>query len=219
MKDENKVILEELKNAIKNFDSDAAVKTAKKALEAGMDPLKIMENGLVKGLREVGDLFAKGELFITHLVAAAEAMKSAMEILEPALLAKKTERKALGKVVIGTVAGDIHSIGKRIVSCMLIAHGFDVYDIGEDAPAELFIKKAREVGADVIGASALLTTTLPAQKDLAEAIARSDLKVKYIVGGAAATEEWAKKIGAFYAEDSISAVEVIKRLVGVKGEG
>ena len=135
------------------------------------------------------------------------------EFLEPEILKRKSERKVLGKVVLGTVAGDIHDIGKNIVASLLIAAGFEVYDLGTDVPVEKFIEKAKEVKADVIGASALLTTTMLVQKDLADAIKRSGLDVKYIIGGAAVSPQWAEEIGAAYAQDASSAVEVIKNLI------
>jgi len=209
-------VLLELENAVKGFDKEAAIEAAKKALEMGVDPVDAIDEGLAKGLREVGDLFGRGELFITHLIAAAEAMSSAIGVLQPEILKTKAKLKSLGKVVLGTVTGDIHDIGKNLVACMLTAAGFEVYDVGKDAPPEAFIQKAREVDADVIGASALMTVTTPEQKELADAIAKAGLKTKYIVGGAAVTEEFAKEIGAAYAEDATTAVEVIKKIVGAK---
>jgi trimethylamine corrinoid protein len=208
-------VLSELENAVRNFDREAAVEAAKKVLKISMDPIDAIEKGLTKGLREVGDLFEKGELFIPHLIAAAEAMSSAIKVLEPEILARKAKRKVLGRVVIGTVAGDIHYIGKKLFSCLLTAAGFEVYDVGKDVPAKKFIEKAKEVEADVIGASTLMTVTAPVQKELADAIAKSGLKAKlvYIVGGAAATPQWAEEIGAVYAPDANSAVKVIKSLV------
>lgn len=212
---EKQAVLSELENAVKNFDREAAVEAAKKALKISMDPVEAIEKGLTKGLREVGDLFGKGELFITHLIAAAEAMSSAIKVLEPEILAKKAKRKVLGRVVIGTVAGDIHDIGKNLVATLLTAAGFEVHDVGKDAPVEKFIEKAKEVEANVIGASALMTVTAPAQKELADAIAKSGLKAKlvYIVGGAAVRPQWAEEIGAVYAPDANSAVKVIKSLL------
>jgi trimethylamine corrinoid protein len=210
---EKEAIFLELENSIKNYDKEAAIEAAKKALKMGLDPIEVIEEGLAKGLREVGTRYENGEIFMVELVAAAEAMKSAMKILEPEILKRKSERKVLGKVVLGTVAGDIHDIGKNIVASLLIAAGFEVYDLGTDVPVEKFIEKAKEVKADVIGASALLTTTMLVQKDLAEAIKRSGLDVKYIIGGAAVSPQWAEEIGAAYAQDASSAVEVIKNLI------
>ena len=210
---EKEAIFLELENSIKNYDKETAIEAAKKALKMGLDPIEVIEKGLAKGLREVGTRYETGEIFMVELVAAAEAMKSAMKILEPEILKRKSERKVLGKVVLGTVAGDIHDIGKNIVASLLIAAGFEVYDLGTDVPVEKFIEKAKEVKADVIGASALLTTTMLVQKDLADAIKRSGLDVKYIIGGAAVSPQWAEEIGAAYAQDASSAVEVIKNLI------
>jgi len=215
---EKQAVLSELESAVKNFDREAAEEAAKKALKTGIDPIEAIEKGLTKGLREVGDLFGKGELFITHLIAAAEAMSSAIKVLEPEILARKAKRKVLGRVVIGTVAGDIHDIGKNLVATLLTAADFEVHDVGKDVPVEKFIEKAKEVEANVIGTSALMTVTAPAQKELADAIAKSGLKAKlvYIVGGAAVTPQWAEEIGAAYAPDANSAVKVIKSLMEVR---
>ena len=210
-------ILSEIISAIKGFDADAAVEAAKKSLEAGMDPVKVIEEGISKALRDVGDKFERGELFLVHLAAAAEAAMRAIKVLEPELMARKVKRKVVGKVVIGTVAGDIHSIGKNLVATLLTAAGFDVYNLGEDVPVETFIQKAKEVGADVIAASALLTATREVQRDLAEAIRREGLDVLYIVGGAAVTPEWAEEIGALYAADASSAVKLLTGKLSGRG--
>lgn len=210
-------IMSEIISAIKGFDTDAAVEAAKKSLEAGMDPVKVIEEGISKALRDVGDRFERGELFLVQLAAAAEAAMQAIKVLEPELMARKVERKVVGKVVIGTVAGDIHSIGKNLVATLLTAAGFDVYNLGEDVPVETFIQKAKEVGADVIAASALLTATREVQRDLAEAIRREGLDVLYIVGGAAVTPEWAEEIGALYAADASSAVKLLTEKLSGRG--
>ena len=214
---EDESLLLELESSVENFDVEAAREVAKRVLEANIDPAETIEKALSKGLKEVGQRFERGELFIVHLISAAEAMKAAISVLEPKILETKTERKALGRIVIGTVKGDIHDIGKNLVSVMLTAGGFVVYDLGKDVPAARFIEKARQVGADVIGASALLTTSMPAQKELADAISKSGLKTKYIVGGAPVNEGWAREIDAHYAADATSAVGLVKRLIGVGG--
>jgi corrinoid protein of di/trimethylamine methyltransferase len=182
----------------------------------GIDPLKAIEEGLAQGIREVGNKFANGEVFLPELIMAAETMKKALEILEPELKKKKKERKTLGKVLLGTVAGDIHSIGKTIVASMLSANGFEVYDIGEDVPAGKFVEKVKELKPDILGLSALLTTTLPEQKVVIETLKKEGLrdKVKVIVGGAPTSREWAKEIGADgYGADATEAVEVVKKLL------
>ena len=192
----------------------------KKALAAGIDPSTIIEQGIAKGLKVVGKKFEDGELFLMHLVAAAEPSQRAIkELLEPEIKKRKGERKSAGKVVLGTVAGDIHDIGKNIVGAMLIAAGFDVIDIGKDIPAEEFVKKAKEVNANIVGASALLSTSLPVQAEIVKAFKAANMrdKVKLVFGGAPCTAEWVKEIGGDgYAENAIEGVNVIKQLMAIK---
>jgi len=213
-------ILDELANAVQSFDSDKVMEATKKALAAGIDPSTVIEQGIAKGLRVVGKKFEDGELFLMHLVAAAEpAQKAIKELVEPEIKKRKGERKSAGKVVLGTVAGDIHDIGKNIVGAMLIASGFDVIDIGKDIPAEEFVKKAKEVNANVVGASALLSTSLPVQAEIVKAFKAANMrdKVKLVFGGAPCTAEWVKEIGGDgYAESAVEGVSVIKQLLGVK---
>jgi trimethylamine corrinoid protein len=214
------VILDELANAVQTFDSDKVMEVTKKALAAGIDPSTVIEQGIAKGLRVVGKKFEDGELFLMHLVAAAEpAQKAIKELLEPEIKKRKGERKSAGKVVLGTVAGDIHDIGKNIVGAMLIAAGFDVIDIGKDIPAEEFVKKAKEVNANVVGASALLSTSLPVQAEIVKAFKAANMRdrVKLVFGGAPCTAEWVKEIGGDgYAENAVEGVSVIKQLLGIK---
>jgi len=155
-----------------------------------------------------------------HLVAAAEASKKALnEILEPRIVKAKAERKSLGKIVIGTVAGDIHDIGKNIVASMLFAAGFEVHDLGKDVPVSEFIKKEKEVKANIVASSALLSTTLPVQHEIVKALVAEGLrdKVKVIVGGAPVTEEWVKEIGADgFGENAVEAVNVTKKVLNIK---
>lgn len=210
---------EDIINAVLTFDPDKVAEATKKALARGDDPVKIIDNGLAEALRIVGKKFEDGELFLMHLVAAAEPVQKAItEILQPELAKRKEQRKSLGKVVLGTVAGDIHDIGKNIVAAMLFAAGFEVFDVGKDVPTEQFIAKAKETNANIVGASALLSTTLPIQKDILQATVAAGMRsnVKLIFGGAPVTEEWVKKIGADgYAEDAVQAVKVAKTLLGV----
>jgi len=217
---EKEKIFDEISEAIQSFEEEKVLNAVKKALSLGVDPSEIIEKGIAKGLRIVGDKYERGELFLMHLVAAAEpAQKAVKELLEPEIKKKAGERKSLGKVVIGTVQGDIHDIGKNIVAAMLFAAGFDVIDLGKDVPAEEFAKKAKEVGANIVGASALLSTTLPVQKEIIEALKAMGIrdKVKTIFGGAPCTPEWVEEIGGDgYAENAIEAVKVAKRLIGVK---
>jgi corrinoid protein of di/trimethylamine methyltransferase len=209
---------EEIVNAVLSFDGDKVTEVTKKALKEGQDPVKIVDE-LTKALRIVGKKFEDGEFFLMHLVAAAEPVQRVIkDVLEPEMMKKKEARKSLGKVVLGTVAGDIHDIGKNIVGAMLFAAGFEVYDIGKDIPPEQFVSKAKEVNANLVGASALLSTSLPMQREIVEGIVAAGLRdrVKLIFGGAPVTEEWVKEIGGDgYAENAIEAVNVAKRLLKV----
>ncbi|MBS7657768.1 MAG: corrinoid protein [Candidatus Bathyarchaeia archaeon] len=213
-------VFEEISEAIQSFEEEKVFNAVKKALSLGVDPTEIIEKGIARGLKIVGDKYERGELFLMHLVAAAEpAQKVVKELLEPEIKKRAGERKSLGKVVIGTVQGDIHDIGKNIVAAMLFAAGFEVYDLGKDVPAEEFAKKAKELNANIVGASALLSTTLPVQKEIIEALKAMGIrdKVKTIFGGAPCTAEWVEEIGGDgYAENAIEAVKVAKRLIGVK---
>jgi corrinoid protein of di/trimethylamine methyltransferase len=209
---------EEIVNAVLTFDGDKVTEVTKKALKEGRDPVRIVDD-LTKALRIVGKKFEDGEFFLMHLVAAAEPVQRVIkDILEPEMLKKKESRKSLGKVVLGTVAGDIHDIGKNIVGAMLFAAGFEVYDIGKDIPPEQFVSKAKEVNANLVGASALLSTSLPMQREIVEGIVAAGLRdrVKLIFGGAPVTEEWVKEIGGDgYAENAMEAVNVAKKLLKV----
>jgi len=207
--------LERLKNAVVNLDIDEAKKVAEAALEAGVKPLDAIEKGLAKGIRIVGDRFEKGEAFLAELVVAAEAMKSAMSVFEPAIRRGRYKKAAKGKVVIGTVEGDIHDVGKDIVGTILSVYGFEVYDLGVNVSSEKFVEKVGEIKADIVGMSALLTTTMPEMKEVIEALEKANLrdKVKVMVGGAPVSEEWAEEIGAdAYAADAMEAVKVAEKL-------
>ena len=169
------------------------------------------------GVNEVGDSFACGQAFLPELVMAGEAMKAAIAVLEPAMKAAGTERQILGKVVLATVEGDIHEIGKSLVGTMLTSSGFEVYDLGVDVSTTDILAKAEEVGADIVGLSALLTTTMVKQKEVIDEITKRGMKVKVMVGGAPVTREWVHKIEADgYSEDAIGAVNVAKELMGEK---
>jgi len=210
---------EEIVNAVLSFDGDKVTEATKKALKQGKDPVKVVDE-LTKALRIVGKKFEDGEFFLMHLVAAAEPVQRVIkEILEPEMMKKHSERKSLGKVVLGTVAGDIHDIGKNIVGAMLFAAGFEVYDIGKDIPAEQFVSKAKEVNANLVGASALLSTSLPTQREIVDGIVTAGLreKMKLIFGGAPVTDEWVKEIGGDgYAENAMEAVNVAKKLLKIE---
>jgi trimethylamine corrinoid protein len=199
-------------------DADEAEKLANQAIEQGIDPLEAINQGFVVGVNHVGDEFSCGNAFLPELVMAGEAMKTAVSTLEPEMARRGTERKVHGVVVLATIEGDIHDIGKTLVGTMLSASGFKVYDMGVDVPVMQIVEKAREVGADIVGVSALLTTTMVRQRDVIEALDDLGLrdKIKVMVGGAPVTGEWVNEIGADgYSEDAIGAVQVAKQLVGV----
>ncbi len=210
-------LFKEMAQSILDGDDEVSVELAKKALNEGIDPLSIITDGFMPGVNEVGDSFACGDAFLPELVMAGEAMKAAIAILEPAMKAAGVEREILGKVVLATVEGDIHEIGKSLVGTMLTSSGFEVYDLGVDVPTADLIAKAEEVDADIIGLSALLTTTMIKQKEVIDEVAKRGMKVMVMVGGAPVTKEWVQRIEADgYSEDAIGAVEVAKKLVGVK---
>jgi corrinoid protein of di/trimethylamine methyltransferase len=207
-------IYEKLAQSVIDGEPEDAVAIAKEALDQGLDALECITNGLTKGIQKVGELFAEGEYFLPELIIGADAMKGALEVLEPALVGNQ-KREVVAQVVLGTVEGDLHEIGKTLVATMLTANGFQVKDIGVDQPASAFIEAIKEVDATIIGASALLTTTMLQQEKLIQALEEAGLrdKVKVMVGGAPVTEAYAKKIGADgYAEDAISAVNLAFRL-------
>ncbi len=203
-----------LAEAIINGEAEDAVNLAKQALDQKLDPLACITNGLTKGIQQVGELFSSGEYYLPELIIGADAMKAALDILEPALVGDQ-QREVVGTVVIGTVEGDLHEIGKTLVGTMLTANGFRVIDIGVDKSSEEFIAAIKDNDATMVGASALLTTTMLQQEKLIEAITEAGLRetVKIIVGGAPVTEKYAEQIGADgYAEDAISAVDIAFRL-------
>jgi len=205
--------LKEAKESIKDADKGKAQELAKQAIAEGMDPLEVINKGFRAGITEVGDLFGRGELFLPELILSAEAMKGATDILTSALPVGAKER---GKVVIGTAQGDIHDIGKSMVVSFLQANGFEVYDLGRDVEMQQFIDKAKEVDADIIGMSALLTTTMSMQKTLIQELKKTGLREKFkvMVGGAPATQRWADRIGAdAYGVDAADAAKKATELL------
>ncbi len=215
-------ILRQLQQAVIVGEPDQARELAAQALEAGVVPLIVIEGALNPGMQVVGDRYERGEYFIPDLVMAAEAMKAAMKMCEPALMARQEQRQVPGTVVIGTVEGDIHEIGKSLVATMLSAAGFQVHDLGVDVPASQFVEQVQETGANVVGLSALLTTTMRNQEAVIEALKEAGLReqVKVIIGGASAGPEWAQTIGAdAYAENANEAVGVVKQLLGSSDGG
>ena len=204
---------------MRNFDEELSRSLAEKAVEMGVDPVEALEEGLAKALREVGDRFGRGDAFITELIAAAQAMEAGAGVLNEEIARRGASRKAVGRFLIGTVEGDIHSIGKNIVATMLSAAGFEVIDIGVDVKTEDFIEKVRELKPDILGLSALMTTTMVKQKEVIEALRDAGLRdgVKVIVGGAPVTEDWVEEIGADACGlDAGSAVKTALGLMGGK---
>jgi corrinoid protein of di/trimethylamine methyltransferase len=205
-----------LAQAVIDGEPEDAAALARQALDQGLDPLACINEGLTPGINRVGELFASGEYYLPDLIIGGEAMKVALAILEPAMVDDQG-REVLGRVVLGTVEGDLHEIGKTLVGTMLAASGFQVTDIGVDKPAADFVAAVKETDATIVGASALLTTTMSEQQKIIEALREAGLRdrVKVMVGGAPVTGGWAEKIGADgHAEDAIGAVAVAKKLVG-----
>ena len=208
-------LYKQMAQSIIDGEEDVAAELARKAIAEGLDPLEAITQGYVPGVNTVGDSFACGQAFLPELVMAGEAMKAAIAVLEPEMKKTGTQRQTLGKVVLATVEGDIHEIGKSLVGTMLTSSGFEVYDLGVDVSAETILAKAEEVGADIVGLSALLTTTMVKQKEVIDEVTKRGLKVKVMVGGAPVTREWVHKIEADgYSEDAIGAVNVAKELMG-----
>jgi 5-methyltetrahydrofolate--homocysteine methyltransferase len=204
-----------LAQAVIEGEPEDAEALAKEALEQGLDPLECITEGLTVGIQQVGKLFASGEYYLPDLIIGADAMKVALDVLEP-MLAGDQQRDVVGRIVLGTVEGDLHEIGKTLVGTMLTANGFLVTDIGVDKKPEEFIAAIKETDADIVGASALLTTTMLQQKKLIDSLKEAGLResVKVMIGGAPVTEAFAKEIGADgYAEDAISSVDLAFRLI------
>jgi corrinoid protein of di/trimethylamine methyltransferase len=210
-------VLAKITASLVEGEPDETVDLTRQALEAGLEPLAIINEGLVPGMNMVGEKFQSGEYFLPHLIIAANGMQQAMELLEPELKARQQVVERAGTMVIGSVAGDIHEIGKSLVATMMAAAGFQVYDLGVDVPTKTFVSKVQETGANLLGLSALLTTTMTVQREVIEALEEAGIReqVKVILGGAPVSQEWAETIGADgYAEDAIGAIELARRLVG-----
>ena len=208
-------IIAKAKEAIANFDNDAAAAAAQEALDAGISPVDIIQDGFTTAMNEVGDQFEAGTLFLPHVIAASEAMTAGVDVLTPALEALGAETESRGKIVIGTIEGDIHSIGKDIVATMLKIAGFEVFDLGRDVPINDYVEKAKEVGAQVVASSALMTTTMVSQIQIEEQLKEAGLRdsLKTMVGGAPVTQDWADKIGAdVYGENASDVVTKLKEL-------
>lgn len=210
-------IFEEAIAVILKGDADQAVELAKRGLDQGIDPLEFMEKGFIPGINKVGDLFESGRIFLPGLVYSATAMEKATQILNAAL--PGNEAATAGRVVIGTIEGDVHDIGKTIVVALFKANGLEVLDLGRDVPIARFIEDAEKFNADIIGTSTLLTTTMVGQKELEQQLKKAGLRQKYktIVGGAPVTQRWADRIGAdAYAQDAGDGVKKVKQLLAAK---
>jgi corrinoid protein of di/trimethylamine methyltransferase len=210
-------LFQAMAQSIIDGDADEAGRLAQQAIDQDVDPLEAINSGFVVGVNTVGNEFSCGNAFLPELVMAGEAMKTAVSVLEPEMARRGTHRQMQGTVVLATVHGDIHDIGKTLVGTMLSAAGFKVYDMGVDVPVTTIVEKAREVDADIVAVSALLTTTMIRQRDVVEALDDMGMrpKVKIMVGGAPVTSQWVNEIGADgFSEDAIGAVQVAKMLVG-----
>ncbi len=207
-------IFERAKEVIMNGDAEAAAALARQGLEKGIPGMDLISKGFIPGINEVGERFGEGQLFLPELIMSANAMQGVIDIINATL--EVHEQHSCGRVVLGTVEGDLHDIGKTIVVSLLKANGFEVKDLGRDVSVDRFIQEAEAFNADVIGTSALLTTTMGVQKELEEKLKEKGLKGKYktIVGGAPVTQRWAERIGAdAYAVDAGDGVRKIKELL------
>jgi 5-methyltetrahydrofolate--homocysteine methyltransferase len=208
-------VLEQIKDCILNFDRDSITARTQEALDAGIEPQKILNDGMIAAMAEVGRLFEEGEFFVPEMLVAARTMQTGMSVLKPHLMQAGVE--SAGKVVLGTVKGDLHDIGKNLVGMMLEGAGFEVIDLGVDVPPEKFVETAQTSNARIIGLSALLTTTMPNMKSTVDALKEAGIRnsVKVILGGAPLTDEYAREIEADgYAPDASRAVKLAKSLIG-----
>lgn len=213
--DEN--ILAGLKQSILDFDEDVALELAKKSLAEGVDPVEAV-GALAEGLNELGEKFERMEVFLPEIMLASDAFKNALSVLEPEIKKKNSEGKKAIPIVIGTVQGDIHQVGKDMVATFLATAGFEVYDLGVDVAPSRFLEEARRLGAKVIAAASLMSTTRPVQKDLIEFLEAKGVRDEFIVlvGGGVVTQDWANEIKADgYGQDAIATVELAKKLLHV----
>lgn len=212
-------ILEKLRAGVIAGDENIVRETAQEAIEKNVEPIEIVEKGLIPAIREVGEKFEKMEIFLTGMMMSADAMKAGMNVVLQKIPKDKIPKR--GTVVAGTVKGDIHEIGKNILTALLTAAGFEVHDLGCDVLASAFVRKAEEVSADIIAASALMTTTLPSQKDILDYLNFAGKRNKYLVlvGGGPTTAEWAEEIGADgYAENAADGVKLTLKKLEERGK-
>ena len=214
----NTQLFAKMEQSIINYDKEEAVRLAKVALEQGIEPAETMNRGFIKGIQAVGNLFGEGDIFLPELVMGADAMSAVSDVLAESM--KKSEGKVqyLAKGIAGTVQGDIHDIGIKLVTTFLVANGFDITFLGVDIPSSFFVDKAKELKPDLILLSALLTTTIPRQKEVIDSLKEACMRenVKVMVGGAVVTQEWADEIRADgYGTDAVAAVAMAKKLMGI----
>jgi corrinoid protein of di/trimethylamine methyltransferase len=208
----NEKLLNEISDAIINLDKEKALILASRAIDENIDLLEVVEKGFGEGIRKIGDLWDEGEIFLPELMLGGNIMQEAMKILMPHFK-EQSQKISLGTVVIATIEGDIHSIGKTIVATMLSANGFNVHDLGADVPAEKIVDEALKSDANFIGISALLTTTMTGQKKVIDILNEKKIrdKFKVILGGAPVSKSWVEECGADgYADNAVSAVEIFK---------
>jgi trimethylamine corrinoid protein len=209
-------LFEKAKASIIDGDTDLAIEIAQAALDAGADPAEFIEKGFVPGIMEVGDLFESGEIFLPEVMMSADAIKEAVNILNHAMELNGTKREVSAKVVLATVEADLHDIGKGIVAALMVANGFEVIDLGRDVPSDKIVATAIEMGADIIGSSALLTTTMIHQQEIEDLLKEKGLKgkIKTLVGGAPVTSRWQQKIGADgFGESAAESIRLVNQLL------
>jgi trimethylamine corrinoid protein len=210
-------IFEEMELAIIDGDEELCASLAQKAIDEGVDPAEAIDKGFAKGMRVLGDRFESGECFLPELLTAEDAMNAAMEILQPKIEESQAQKEKLAKVVIGTIQGDVHDIGKNIVKLFMSVAGFEVIDVGRDVPVRTFIQTAKKENADIIAASALMTTTMVYMPELIKQLKELGIREQYkvMVGGAPVIKSWAQEVGAdgygLTAKEAVqSALELMK---------
>lgn len=211
-----KILIEKMKQAVLEGEEEEAALLAQQAIDEKIDLVLAMDEGFLQGIRDAGELYARGDYYLPELVCAADAMKSALAIMDPELKKNPGGSRSKGKVIIATVQGDIHDIGKTIVAAMLTASGYEVHDLGSDVPNETMLQKVRDLKPEVLGMSALLTSTMEEQRKMIELLETENLRsdIRVIVGGAPASHDWAKRIRADgYSDNAINAVRLVDELL------
>ena len=216
----NDELFKAMTQSIIDGDAEVADRLARQAVEQGINPMEAINQGFIPGVNYIGEQFSAGLAFLPELVMAGDAMKAAINVLEAEMARTGAKRDIAGRVIVATVEGDIHDIGKTLVGIMLSIGGFEVHDLGTDVSITKLLETIREIHPDIVGLSALLTTTMTKQRDFIEALEEAGLRqsVRVIVGGAPVTRAWAEEIGADgFSEDAVGAVELARTLVAQKG--